>query len=179
VWDRAKAIEAIVYLAGRINSPTKMKIFKILYLADKLHMSRYGRFIIGDNYVAMQHGPVPSKTYAIVKQVENGSYSDAFAVPTTRQITPLRPPNLRDLSESDIECFEETLREHGRKTAKQLRDITHGDAWNRVSNRGEIFSEGSSSSQSVPIPLEFIVDELPNAAAVRELLQIEGYLPLK
>jgi uncharacterized phage-associated protein len=73
VWDKEKAIEAIVYLANRLDKPTKLKIFKLLYFADKLHMSRYGRFIVGDYYVAMKHGPVPSRTYNILKEVEGGS----------------------------------------------------------------------------------------------------------
>ncbi len=178
MWDRAKAIEAVVYLANRIDDPTKMKIFKLLYFADKLHMSRYGRFIIGDYYAAMKHGPVPSATYNIVKEVEAGRENSAFSLPDARRISAKRKADLREFSETDIECLEETLRIYGRASATQLRKLSHSDAWNKVTDDGRMFDDESGGPQSVPIPLGFIVDELPNAPAVRELLQTEGYLPL-
>lgn len=177
MWDRAKAIEAVVYLASQINDPTKMKICKLLYFADKLHMSRYGRFISGDNYVAMEHGPVPSKIYNIIRRVERGEENDAFSVPNSRTIAPQRPADLYEFSDTDIECFEETLRDYGNKTAKQLRDMSHGDAWDKVSDFGRIFDDQAKGPKSVPMPLELIVNELPNSVAVRELLEQEGYLP--
>lgn len=175
MWDRAKSIEAIVYLACRLKDPTKLKIFKLLYFADKLHMSRYGRFILGDYYAALKHGPVPSKTYDMVKEVEEGQVIDAFTVRNKRDICPNREAELVEFSETDIECLDEILRVYGRATATQVRNISHGDAWNKASNNGAIFDDGNSPN-SVPIPLEYIVDELPNSTAVRNLLQREGYL---
>lgn len=177
MWDRAKAIEAIVYLASQINDPTKMKICKMLYFADKLHMSRYGRFITGDFYVAMEHGPVPSKIYDIIRRVERGEENDAFSVPNPRSIAPKRPADLYEFSDTDIECLEEILRDYGNKSAKQLRDMSHGTAWDTVSDFGRIFDNQAKGPKGVPMPLELIVNELPNSAAVRELLEQEGYLP--
>ncbi len=176
MWDKAKAIESVVYLANRINDPTRMKIFKLLYFADKLHMSKYGRFVTGDFYVAMQHGPVPSRTYNLVKEIERGQESTAISVPNNRDILPKRPAEMLEFSETDVECLDEILREYGGTAAKQLRDISHGDAWDRVTGKGQMFNEGTGGAQSAPIPLDYIVDELPNSAAVRELLEREGYL---
>ena len=174
MWDREKAIEVVVYLANRVHDPTKMKIFKLLYFADKLHMSRYGRFITGDFYVAMEHGPVPSRTYSITQEVERGREINAFRVPDNRQIVPLRQADLYELSQTDIECLDETLASLGRLTASQLRDRSHSQAWSKVTNEGRLFEDNSTS---VPIPLELIVEELPNATEVTELLQREGKLP--
>lgn len=177
MWDRVKAIETVVYLANRINDPTRMKIFKLLYFADKLHMSRYGRFIIGDSYVAMKFGPVPSKTYDIVKDVRKGQESDAISVPNDWDIIPKRSAALLEFSETDIECLDEILELYGRMPAKQLSIISHGGAWERVTGKGRMFEDDTDGPKSTPMPLDYIVDELPNSAAVRELLQIEGYIP--
>jgi uncharacterized phage-associated protein len=40
-----------------------------MYFADRKHLEKYGRFICGDSYVAMKHGPVPSEIYDILKAV--------------------------------------------------------------------------------------------------------------
>lgn len=175
MWDKAKATETIVYLANRIDDPTKMKIFKLLYFADKLHMSRYGRFITGDTYVAMEHGPVPSRIYTITQEVERGKESAAFTMPDNKRITPLRQADLYELSQTEIECLDETLGRLGHLTASQLRARSHSSAWSKMTGDGAMFNN-DSPSKSVPIPLELIVEELPNAAEVRELLQREGYI---
>ena len=176
MWDKDKALEAILYLANRIDGPTKMKIFKLLYFADKLHMSKYGRFISGDIYVAMEHGPVPSRMYDIVKDVQRGQKSTAFTMPDNKQIIPLRQANLYELSQTDIECLEETLHILGHLTAPQLRDRSHSSAWNTMTDNGKMF-KNNTASKSVPIPLELIVEELPNASEVKETLQREGKMP--
>ncbi len=58
-----KATQALNFFAvkkdGRIN---KMKAIKLIFLADKLHLRKYGRPIVGDSYLAMKFGPVGSQT---------------------------------------------------------------------------------------------------------------------
>ena len=75
--DGRKLIELVVYLTGRLRGPTFHSISKMLYFADKLHLSKYGRLISGDNYVAMAHGPVPSAVYNIMK-VPREKYTETF-----------------------------------------------------------------------------------------------------
>ena len=64
-FDPEKGIEVLLYIADKTKDI--YKILKILYFADKLHLSKYGRFISGDYYIAMKHGPVPSRSYDIIK----------------------------------------------------------------------------------------------------------------
>ena len=42
----------------------------VLLFADKKHLERYGRFITGDTYSAMENGPVPSFAYDVVKCIK-------------------------------------------------------------------------------------------------------------
>src|SRR4051812_34811550 len=64
--DMEKVIATTLFLAGK-NLPelTEGKLLKLMFLADKYHLVRYGRPITGDRYEAMNHGPVPSWTYAL------------------------------------------------------------------------------------------------------------------
>ena len=40
-----------------------IKLFKILYFAQKEHLVKYGRGVIDDTFHALQYGPVPSFIY--------------------------------------------------------------------------------------------------------------------
>jgi uncharacterized phage-associated protein len=60
-FDHKKATQIINYLAikagGKIN---KMKALKLIFLADRYHLRKYGRLVTNDSYVAMKLGPIPS-----------------------------------------------------------------------------------------------------------------------
>ena len=62
-FNYKKAVQALNLFAnlegGSIN---KMKALKLIWLSDRLHLRKYGRPILNDNYVAMPFGPVASST---------------------------------------------------------------------------------------------------------------------
>jgi len=177
MWDRVKAIEAILYLANGLFHPTKLQIYKLLYLADKLHLSRYGRLIIRDQYVAMKLGPVPSQTHDLLKTtIEIDGNTPLMVATDGRAIHALRDANLQKLSQSDIECLDETLRLYRRASPSQLIDLTHDTLWDELTDKGARFNT-DGISQSVPMPLERIVETLPNAAEVRAYLIEQGQIP--
>ena len=159
-FDRDKALEAILYIAHRLPSPTLHGISKMCYLADKRHLERYGRLICGDRYVAMEYGPVPSTIYDMMKVADGRENLDpdtdalimeSFAVRAGRNIKPRRKANIDVLAKSEIECFDFAIRKYGKKTFGQLTDLTHDDAWNSV-------------DQDKPISIEAMARTLPNAA---------------
>src|SRR5437899_12988053 len=70
-FDVEKASAALLYLASRdLPAFDKGKACKLLFLADKLHLVRYGRPITGDHYWALEHGPVPSTVLNLINDVE-------------------------------------------------------------------------------------------------------------
>lgn len=176
MWDKTKAVEAILYLANRLFHPTKLQIFKLLYMADKLHLERYGRFIIYDQYVAMKYGPVPSRTYDMLKPQAEDDFSPLRVGEDGRAIHAYRDADLNEFSQSDLECLDEILRRYGRVSLKQLMDIAHDQLWHDLTSSGERFND-NSLTQSVPMPLEGIVAMLPNAAELQAYLGEQGLLP--
>lgn len=40
-----------------------IKLFKILYFAQRDHLAKYGKVIVDDSFRALKHGPVPTYTY--------------------------------------------------------------------------------------------------------------------
>lgn len=169
-FDFDKALEAILYIARRIPSPTFLKVSKILYLADLEHLKAYGRFIVGDRYIAMDYGPVPSDTNNIMraargeKQFEASKeiIAAAFEVISGRDIKPLRDGRESVFSKSDLECLNAVISQHGAKGVGRLMELTHDSAWKETVGGQEI-------------PLAAIIDMFPKdeAAALREHLEVE------
>ena len=75
-----KALETVVYLANK--DQRQYWVLKAIYLADKENLSKYGRQIFGDRYIAMQLGPVPSLAYVIVKSVREDGRPYFYPDPT-------------------------------------------------------------------------------------------------
>jgi uncharacterized phage-associated protein len=138
-FDLEKTIAAIAFLAER-NVPDldKYKVGKLLFLADKYHLVRYGRTITGDGYCAMDHGPAPSSTLNLLKALHGreGSRFGAWAqqllqfveVDTSYQYPRFRSkqgPNLDVLSESDLKALRHIVALYGQKTFAELKAITH------------------------------------------------------
>jgi uncharacterized phage-associated protein len=160
-YNRQKTVEAILYLAQRIPDPSLLSISKLLYFADKTSLERYGRFITGDMYYAMENGPVPTQTYTLMKNAAQSKAGD-FTL-EGYAITPLREADQDEFSESDIECLELMLDLYGRvPNWKRIQD-SHDGAWQQAwENRG--------SSASSPMSVESIIELLEDPAELLEFL---------
>lgn len=170
-FDPRKALEVILYISNKLESPDFHKISKILYFSDKNHLERYGRLVCGDSYVAMKHGPVPSGVYDILKTVRgDGLWScvarekldmDSFSVHDRKTVVPLRRANTDLLSESDIECLDEAINEYGLLEFSELTEASHDFAWKSV-------------DQNDVIDIEAIVATLSNSSDLLEHLRENG-----
>ena len=156
-----KIIEVILYLARCKDIELDIyKAVKLVYLADVLHLNRYGRPLTYDQMMAMKYGPVPSTTYSVLKKdrrlrsVDYDSLPFEFIVRGDRTYIehPKRKVNEKLLSKSDMKVLEETVREYGRKSFRQLYDLTHEHegykrAWAKKGGR-----------KSSPIHFEDLID---------------------
>jgi hypothetical protein len=134
-FNETKAIETILYLANRMSRSDKYNICKMLYLADKISLEKYGRFIFGESYWAMKEGATPSKSYDLLKEIAR-ECSEELRL-EGNAVIPLRDANLDYLSESDIECLDHTISIYDRNP-KKMRLDSHDGAWEKAwHNRGE------------------------------------------
>jgi len=161
-FDTEKAIEVLLYIAER--SPNVYNALKVLYFADKDHLSKYGRLICGDSYVAMRRGPVPSGAYDLVKYARgDGLYwtdiplNEAFSV-QDHSIVLHRKANLDLLSESDVECLDTAIEKYGYLPFGELKKLSHDNAF-------------KSADENDFIPLEAIVKTLPNGDLLWDYLE--------
>ena len=161
-----KALEAILYISSKLYSGDAgfHKISKIFYFADKMHLQRYGRLICGDHYVAMEHGPVPSNTYDIMKKVVayNSTLKDLDFESFSndgKKVVPSREANMGLLSESDIECLNESIEFCGEKDFDTLTIISHDKAWESADVNDSISLESIIATLQDPeILLEHLIE---------------------
>ena len=116
-----------------------IKIFKVLYYADQSHLVKYGRSITGDTYVAMEHGPVPSRIYDIIKAVKGVSFFSEEGAPYKRYFTvdgyevmPQSEADMDYLSGTDVRELTASLDSHAAVNSLKLSEQSHGFAWEQT-----------------------------------------------
>jgi uncharacterized phage-associated protein len=132
-FQPSKAQAAIAYLAkSGVPELTVYKICKMIFLADKLHLVQVGRTITGDEYLAFDHGPVPTCTYDLLKPGYPGhvAFAEPFLIDSRFKyprysLNNAKSIDLDILSKSDIGALDETATRYGQKTFAELRAITH------------------------------------------------------
>lgn len=134
--NTASIIEAIYYLLLKLGPKTKLHLLKLIFLADKYHLLHYGRTVTGDEYFAMQYGPVGSTVKDVLEfddftldQNELEMAQRYFDVmdPKTRKAKENGPTvaELRNLSETDFEALDHVVERYKNLSTSDLVDFTH------------------------------------------------------
>ena len=159
-FDHRKGTQALNFFAiqegGTIN---KMKALKLIFLADRYHLRKYGRLITNDSYVAMKHGPVPS----VIKDIAEASdylddsvkeYAESYVRPINNlQLASVKKIDVSIFSDSDLEALQFAWDIFGSYDQFQLRDITHSyPEWVKLKND---VATGSCSPMDI---LDFLKD---------------------
>ena len=132
-FSHRKATQALNFFArkagGRIN---KMKALKLVYFADRYHLRKYGRPVVGDEYLAMNYGPVASGTKDLAEMSdflgeEEARYAKKFIQPseTGRAFSSVSKMDEKVFSESDREALEFAWGRFGRTAEFALSKLTH------------------------------------------------------
>lgn len=139
-----KILDAVCYVIfeakNRNSELTQYDIVKTLFLADKAHLNKYGRPITFDNYFAMNHGPVPTTTYDLLKENKRTlNKHDIDVLPWKRtkkeghnhykySLKSRKTPDFESLSQSDKDALKNALITVKSLTFGQIRKLTHEDS---------------------------------------------------
>ena len=160
-----------------MKSPGVWKICKIIYLADKEHLNRYGRFITGDQYSAMTKGPVPSQSYDLIKSTQN-SFLDLdlpFKRNDNHRIQTDREADIDEFSKSDLIILDEVISKYGNMSRDQLSKIVHDDAWKEAAGaNGEKVRKENGGTSSIPMPVESIIRLFENPEKITDYITSQG-----
>ena len=135
-FDKEKSLNALLYVANRVQRKDFHKIFKIIYFADRQHLADWGRPITGDTYIAMEAGPVPSRLYDMLKIVRGDSYlpdmeglSKYFQVENWMYVRPLQDADLNKLSANEQEAMSEAIEKYAALSYDEIKEKSHDVAW--------------------------------------------------
>lgn len=135
-FDKEKTLNALLFVANRVQRKDFHKIFKIIYFADRQHLADWGRPITGDTYIAMEAGPVPSRLYDMLKIVRGDSYlPDAeglgkyFQVENWMYVCPLQDADLNKLSANEQEAMSEAIEKYAGLSYDEFKEKSHDVAW--------------------------------------------------
>lgn len=133
-YDPKKAAQLIARFIQKSGASqlNVLKAVKLVYLADRESIGRFGFPILDETRVSMPHGPVNSTTYSHI----NGEYdlaacgwSDYLEDKEHHQIALADPAmtdeDLDELSDADLECVDAVWARFGGMNQWDLRDWTH------------------------------------------------------
>lgn len=131
-FSHRKATQTLNFFARQAGGCiTKLKALKLVYFADRYHLRRYGRPVGGDEYLAMNYGPVPSGTKDLAEMSdflgeEEASYGRAYLRPVDRHTVGSEAPvEPQVFSASDREAIEWSWKHFGHFDGFALAEMTH------------------------------------------------------
>jgi len=134
LFNEKKAAQVAAFFlhrgGGRLDI---LKLMKLMYLAERSSLTRFGEPLTGDWLFSMEHGPVLSRTLnhlnGFVDSAPDGweawiSGREDHLVAIKKHIDDTKK-ELSSLSDADLEVLQEVWGEYGHLTGFQLRDLTH------------------------------------------------------
>lgn len=135
--NNQKCVQGIQLLAAHNPGITQYYIGKVFFFADRKHLKDWGRPISGDRYVAMEHGPVPSHIYDLVKsgsgepdEIEDDLYRRIITVRDGNKICVFaknNAPEIDALSKTDKDYLVWSLEKYKGKSFTYIKNESHED----------------------------------------------------
>lgn len=129
-FDSKKAAQIAAYfLIKRGDKMSHLKLTKLLYLAEREHLSTYGCSLTNDKPVSMPHGPVLSTTLDLMDGNIDDSYWESLISSKENHELSIKPnisiSHLKKLSRAEINVLDKIWEKFGKMSRWQIRDYTH------------------------------------------------------
>jgi len=129
----------------------KVKLMKLFYFLDFMHLKEYGSPVTFDTYVNMEHGPIPSSIKNLVDtsadDIDSSILADTIKFEYPEHTAMCRILPVRQFTEKDKEYFSENewdilkkvCQRFGDKNTKYIEDASHAEsAWKNTKLLEEI-----------------------------------------
>jgi uncharacterized phage-associated protein len=127
-FNERKATEAAAFLLKRRSGTMSyLKLIKLLYLADREALLRWGRPISTDRYVSMDKGPVLSRVRDLITEEsqEPSFWVATISEPHQFKVSLIKEIELEELSDAETELLEEIFNRYGALGRWELVELTH------------------------------------------------------
>lgn len=162
-----KAVQAVgVVLRCEGKQVGRLRLLKLLYIADREALKDTGTPILGSKIVAMQHGPLHSEILDLINgnHIEEPVWSRHFRN-VGRDVVLDQEPETGKLSRYEIELLIRIVDERRDREDYELAVETHGfKEWSTV-------YPDAAVKTSRPIPMELLIDSVDRGADKAAILQ--------
>lgn len=178
-FNEAKATQAAArFLALRGGSMSYIKLVKLLYLADREALIRWGHPITMDRYVSMDVGPVVSRIYGLIRDEPLPNFARIWRkfiayYPESYEVRLMGEPGSSDLSSTEQQLIDEVYEEHGHQDrwtvvnyTRSLPEWTHPDGGALPIEYRDILSAANKSEAEISA----VEDTLETEALVERVL---------
>lgn len=165
-----KLINAIIFFASETRFCGKIKLFKLLYLADFEAFSTSGASTTGLTYEARPMGPVPSYLMQVWNRLE-GALGDAVTIRERKvfdffrnEVIPNRQFDSSQFTKRELRIMQDLADRYKYTYSEKMIDVTHAQngAWDKV------WQNGMGYGRMIPYELS-IPDDDPNKTFILEL----------
>ena len=166
-FDQRKALHALLFVVTHLPKPANVyNVLKCLYYADRKHLQEFGRQIYDETFYALEHGPVPSAAYEIIKYANGRAkwdlqFPEAFELLDVNDIhvSARGPVDTELLSRSDMACLLDAARKYGKMPFGKLKKLSH---------QGKAFANADANGE---MKLADLIDELRDGETVASHLK--------
>ena len=159
-----KATQLLNFFVRSRGEPIgKIQAMKLVFFADRYHLRKYGSTITGDQYYAMEKGPVPVLTKDIAGCELVDSHEGAYAARFLNRWP--HDHKLHSVAETDLDVLSETEQEAAREVWNRMRD-----EYERLSDISHLFPEWKKHEAFIrpglrrEMKLEDFLEDAPSAA---------------
>ena len=170
MFDYKKAVEILAWLLRKYNgAASKILLIKLLFFADKYHLRKYGRTVSGDEYRAMNYGPVASKTLNVASIDETWLPPAACAEASEvlelanggKNVKLVGDVEFSALSKSEIEALEFAYETFGDRKPFDLVALTHQYPEWKKHEREILTDENPNGKKAVKMDIRDFLEEPP------------------
>ena len=171
-----KVIEASTLLLKLHGEPMKyIGLLKMLYIADRIALSRMEQPITGDDSVSMEYGPVLSGVYDLIKgnEMDGANLSwQKFIVTKDKNVELLKEVEIEELCEEEVDILTKVYNTFGKIDPFKVAEWTHDfPEWQDP----KIFNK-----ETIPISIDDILKNIGKSdeeiAEIRQEALREAYL---
>lgn len=143
--EQINKIEAVVlYILQHFKEGLDyIKLFKIMYFAQREYLAANGICIVEDTFKARLKGPVPALTYKVMKLVENGEIMDeeghdlehfvsSIEVGNDQIVHAKGHPDMDYIPDMEKEELDKIINECKDKDSETLSQLSHDKAYSKV-----------------------------------------------
>lgn len=124
-------LHLIIFKVGSLPHVGKTVLWKLMYFSDFDFYEIFEKYMTGEEYRKLEHGPAPSHfDIAIANLIEGEKIrqiKNKFHGHVQEKYIPIQDPDTSELSKEEVEVINKVISRYGEFNASQISGLSHND----------------------------------------------------